>query len=184
MAGDDMAAEFVADLQRALEVQPARLRPHAARGAARVSAETSTANQSSPLSTTVRQTPEQAIEAPRSTLRHVVGAGDRARAGRRAARRIRSCPMSVTIPVNMMVWTPIRNITGRARRLRAGRCQAAARRAASGHARRRARRGRSRRTPACPRRSGSARGRSAAGRPDRRRGRPRPSPRRLRPAGR
>ena len=33
-----------------------------------VSAETSTANQSSPLSTTVRQTPEQAIDAPRSTV--------------------------------------------------------------------------------------------------------------------
>src|SRR5690349_24557127 len=33
-----------------------------------VSAETSTANQSSPLSTTVRQTPEQAIDAPRSIV--------------------------------------------------------------------------------------------------------------------
>ena len=69
MAGDDMAAELVADLQRALEVEPRALAPTCpARSRLWVSAETSTANQPSPLSTTVRQTPEQAIEAPRSTV--------------------------------------------------------------------------------------------------------------------
>ena len=76
MAGDDMAAELVAEPQRPFEVE-ARALCHMAGGVrAWVSAETSTANQSSPLSTTVRQTPEQAIEAPRSTRGHVIAAGD------------------------------------------------------------------------------------------------------------
>ena len=78
MAGDDMPAEFVAELQRALEVEAAALAstcPCAVR--AMVSAETSTANQSGPLSTTVRHTPEQAIDAPRSIAGGVVAGGDR-----------------------------------------------------------------------------------------------------------
>ena len=62
-------------LERPFEVDR-RPAPVAQRGRARVSAETSTANQSSPLSTTVRQTPEQAIEAPRLDALRVVGGLD------------------------------------------------------------------------------------------------------------
>ena len=67
MAGDDMAAKLVADLsaRSRLSDAPSAQSPGAVRLC--VSAETSTANQFSPLSTTVRQTPEQAIDAPRST---------------------------------------------------------------------------------------------------------------------
>ena len=69
MARDDMAAEFVADLERALEVDaacPACQSPTVVR--ARVSAAASTSNQQpSPrgsTATTVRHGPPQAIEAP------------------------------------------------------------------------------------------------------------------------
>ena len=72
MTRDDMAAKLVADPQRALEVHPPAGRPGGAAGAMlvrdTVSAETSTSNQAppsaGPRSTTVRQTPSQAIEAP------------------------------------------------------------------------------------------------------------------------
>ena len=53
-----------------------------------VSPEASTANQSAPFSTTVRQQPEQAIEAPIGDRRHVVlGADDEAAVARLAAGR-------------------------------------------------------------------------------------------------
>ena len=69
MAGDDMPAELVTEAKRALEVEPRAFAPQVrARSATRFRADTSTANQSSPLSTTVRHTPEQAIDAPRSTV--------------------------------------------------------------------------------------------------------------------
>ena len=70
MAGDDMAAEFVADLQRALEVEPGADASSAwPWSCASVSAAASTSNQvlppsATPEPTTVRQTPLQAIEAP------------------------------------------------------------------------------------------------------------------------
>ena len=69
MAADDMAAEFVANLERALEIDARALLPACRRWSrASVSAAASTANQVAvvglPVSTTVRQTPEQAIEAP------------------------------------------------------------------------------------------------------------------------
>ena len=69
MAGDDMAAEFVADLQRAFEVQAAASGPHALRGAGDgFAGNVDREPVAAPLSTTVRQTPEQAIEAPSSTV--------------------------------------------------------------------------------------------------------------------
>ena len=68
MAGDDMPAELVAEAKRALEVKGAPSRQRFAAVLETVSPETSTANQSSPLSTTVRHTPEQEMEAPRSTV--------------------------------------------------------------------------------------------------------------------
>jgi hypothetical protein len=67
MAGDDVAAELVAEAKGALEVEPCAFLPDTGAVRETVSAETSTANQSAPLSTTVRQTPEQAMDAPRST---------------------------------------------------------------------------------------------------------------------
>ena len=62
--GDEMAAQFVAEPQRAFEIDrvPGCQAPRVVRLS--VSAEAVTANQPSPFSTTVRQRPEQAIEAP------------------------------------------------------------------------------------------------------------------------
>ena len=65
MAIDQVAAQLVAELQRQFEVDAAARLPVAEMGLGRgVSPETSTANQSAPFSITVRQQPEQAIEAP------------------------------------------------------------------------------------------------------------------------
>ena len=68
MAGDQMAAEFVAQFERALQIDARTVPPAADVVTASVSAAASAANQmrpsSSPVSTTVRQTPEQATEAP------------------------------------------------------------------------------------------------------------------------
>ncbi len=68
MAEHDMAAELVAEAQRPLEID-LRARSASRQGwcSAIVSAETVAANQPAPFSTTVRQTPEQAIEAPIAT---------------------------------------------------------------------------------------------------------------------
>ena len=68
MTGDQMAAQFVAGFSERsrLTRAPCRQRPTVV--TRKVSSAASTANQmrpsSSPVSTTVRQTPEQAIEAP------------------------------------------------------------------------------------------------------------------------
>ena len=81
MAGDDVAAEFVADLQRALEIELVPLAQCFAVVMPSVSAAASTSNQvlppSTPEATTVRQTPLQAIEAPSAMVRD--------RSGRRCA---------------------------------------------------------------------------------------------------
>ncbi len=68
MAGDDVAAEFVADLQRALEIEAGAARPAADGGDPQrlgggIDREPG-ACRPAPVSTTVRQTPAQAIEAP------------------------------------------------------------------------------------------------------------------------
>ena len=69
MARDDMAAELVADLQRAFEIEPRALLPGAGRGHPQglgrgIDRDTRCGRRCSPVSTTVRQTPECAIEAP------------------------------------------------------------------------------------------------------------------------
>ena len=70
MAGDDMAAEFIADLQCAFEIDARSAGPCSDRVTASVSAAASTSKivraPSLATATTVRHTPEQAIEAPRA----------------------------------------------------------------------------------------------------------------------
>ena len=68
VAGDDVAAEFVADLQRALEIELRARRPvlrggHAQRFGGGIDLEPGLALRT-PEPTTVRHTPLQAIEAP------------------------------------------------------------------------------------------------------------------------
>ena len=75
-----MAAKLVADLQRALEVDAPARRPVAERRLRQrlgrdVDVEPAPPRRC-PVSTTVRQTPSQAIEAPRSMPRDVVGGAD------------------------------------------------------------------------------------------------------------
>ena len=104
MAGDQVAAQLVAELERPFEVDPLA-RPASRRDVvlSSVSPEASTANQSAPFSTTVRQQPEQAIEAP-------IAIGVMSCLVRTTKRRSPACPpgvtavispTSVTIPVNM-----------------------------------------------------------------------------------
>ena len=80
MAGDDMAAELVADFERPFEIEPGADMPVRAVVMASVSAAASTSNQvlppAAPKPTTVRHTPLQAIDAPSAMLACVVAAGD------------------------------------------------------------------------------------------------------------
>ena len=69
MAGDDMAAKFVADFERSLEIEaapglPARGGRARQRLGADVDLEPGSASQLRRTATTVRQGPPQAIEAP------------------------------------------------------------------------------------------------------------------------
>ena len=68
VAGDDMAAELVADLQRAFEIEPAcpasSPRPWSAAASRRRHRPRTGAVASAPVSTTVRQTPDAEIDAP------------------------------------------------------------------------------------------------------------------------
>ena len=80
MAADHVAAEFVAEPERAFEVEFGPRRQCAAVVTCSVSAAASTAKERRfpfmPRSTTVRQTPEQAIEAPISMECGIVTAGN------------------------------------------------------------------------------------------------------------
>jgi hypothetical protein len=71
MAGHDMPPQFIAQLERRFEVERRATAHRPATVRLVVSPEMSTANHESPatppLSTTVRHTPEQAIEAPMAT---------------------------------------------------------------------------------------------------------------------
>src|SRR3569832_2145886 len=66
-----------------------------------LSPETSTANQPGPLSTTVRHTPEQASDAPRSTCVMSKCVSTTSRVSPRASTEA-IVPMSVMIPVNIL----------------------------------------------------------------------------------
>ena len=106
---DDMAAELVADLERAFEVEPrARLasgrRWSRAASRPRHRPQTRCGHPPRRSPTTVRQTPEQAIEAPIAIEARVIGAGDPEPAqpfARRLAPPITS-PTSVVMPVNIL----------------------------------------------------------------------------------
>ena len=82
MAADQVAAELVAELERALEIDP-RAVPPARRPWSRAASRrrhrprTRCGRPRRPRSTTVRQTPEQAIEAPTAMQSRVIAAGDR-----------------------------------------------------------------------------------------------------------
>ena len=100
MAGDDMAAEFVADFQRPFEIEPGADVPVSSPWSCRAFRRrhrhrTRFCPRSTPEATTVRHTPLQAIEAPSAMVGTVVAAGDaqpvqlplrRRRRGRRSRR--------------------------------------------------------------------------------------------------
>jgi hypothetical protein len=102
MAVDQMAAQLVAELERQFEVDAAALLPVAEMGLGQASRRGLDGEPIGPFSTTVRQQPEQAIEAPMAT--GAMSCLVRTRSGGRRCCRRRTAvisPMSVTMPVNM-----------------------------------------------------------------------------------